>query len=131
MGFLFGGFGGFQGIRERADGEKLVAARFAAECRNAHEAAGKGEGSGNVFWRDSFKVQIAANAAMGVEEVAERQRTGVKPAFTLFAPPRHNAGKTKNVIRAGLAPRAPRANRMTDGARYLHFKRGGRLLLGE
>jgi hypothetical protein len=124
VGFLLGRFGGFQSFTQRADGEKLVAARLAAECRNVHQAAGKGEGSGNVFRGDFLEVQIAANAAMGVKEVAEGQRTGVEPALTLFAPPRHDASKTKDVIRGSFAPRAPRLNRMTNGARYLHFKRG-------
>jgi hypothetical protein len=47
---------------------------------------------------DFFQSQIAADAAMRVEDKAKRNRSGVETAFALLATPRNNLCNAEKIV---------------------------------
>jgi len=82
----------------RAEGEKFVAARVAAERGETEQAANEGEEARDLFGWDAAKVGVAAVAAMSVEGEAKGDGAGVETLFAGFAAPRENFGTAEEIV---------------------------------
>jgi len=69
------------------DGEIFVAAGFAAEGGKLKSAAEEGQGSVNVFGRNSLQLMIAADGTVGMKGIAERHEARVETGMTGAAAP--------------------------------------------
>jgi hypothetical protein len=72
-----------------------------------------------VLGGDFFQDEIAADAAVGVKQVAKRQRTCVKATLTFLATPRNDSHQRKKMVLQISTPGAAIARGKTDWAGYL------------
>jgi hypothetical protein len=79
---IFCGGGGFTAFTpEGSDGEKLLAARLAAQSAKAQEPPNGRSRLSQVLRRDALQSQIAAISAVSIEKAAKRDPARAKPAL--------------------------------------------------
>jgi len=83
---------------ERPYRKKLMAARCAAQRREAEEASENSGHARDVLAGDALQTRVAANSAMRVKKRAKRQRARVEPRGAVFAAPRQDSHDAEEMI---------------------------------
>jgi len=58
--------------------------------------------------RDALQFQIAADSAVGIQQIPKRSAASAKSRLARLAPPRHDAADAKQVVNDCPAPGAPK-----------------------
>jgi hypothetical protein len=69
-----------------------------------------------MFGGDFLKLEIAANAAVGVKQIAKRKRAGMKTAFAILATPGNDPHQRKKMVLQLSAPGTAIVGGSTDWA---------------
>lgn len=91
---------------QRPDGKEFVAAGVATKRRKAEQAANEAKSSGHIFGRNPLDVEIAADGAMGVAQVTQRNGTGAEAQFALQATPGNEADDAAGNVGKPVSPGA-------------------------
>jgi hypothetical protein len=107
---------------ERTDGKEFVAAGFTAQGGETQETACKRHHARNVRRRNFLEIEIAADAAVRVEQVAEGQRAGMEAGFAFLTPPGDDANEAEKMVLEASAPGPATVGGTAEWAVYLQVQ---------
>jgi len=106
---------------QRPDRKEFIAAGDAAVRRKSKDATEYCCLAGDVLCGDALQFQIPAQAAVGKEQVPNRNAAGPESGFAETATPRQNPSETKQIVHNGAAMGAPEFR--TEAGRTNEFAR--------
>ena len=92
---------------ERPYGEELVPAGHATKRGNSEEPRDERCLARNMLRCNPLQFQVAANSAVGVQQVPKRSAAPTKSRFARFAAPGQNAAYAQQIVNDCPAPGAP------------------------
>jgi hypothetical protein len=75
-----------------------MSARHATQRGDTQNAAEHGGGTVDALRGNALEIEIAANAAVRVNQAAQGRGPGAKASLTKLASPREDAGKTEQIV---------------------------------
>jgi hypothetical protein len=91
-------------------------AGLATQRRKIQDASDEGHHSGHTIGGNALQVEIAADSAVRIKQVAKRNGPRVKTYLAFLAPPWQNACKAEQKVRNRPAPGSPEVGSTTGGA---------------
>jgi hypothetical protein len=78
--------------------KKLMTARRATQRGDTQGAPEDGDAALDALRGNALEIEIAANAAMRVNQATQRRGPGAKASLAKLASPRQEAGKTEQIV---------------------------------